>query len=152
MSPIILACLRLHITLYVSQFNADPKKRPQSSSVPTIISKGDNVMLVAGASGGSHIVSATLQTILHVIERGMSAQDAVNHPRMHHQLIPNSVFLEANSSRETNEFLKSKGHETFLANVTVSGVSIVSNENGILVPAGDPRKGGAGSVFEMRNF
>ena len=39
----------------------EPGKRPLSSCTPTIIEKNGKVELVVGGSGGSHIITITLQ-------------------------------------------------------------------------------------------
>ena len=49
---------------------------------------------VAGASGGPHIISGTLQVLSNVLLRGRSAADAVTEPRMHHQFLPNVAYAE----------------------------------------------------------
>ncbi|KAI8896724.1 gamma-glutamyltranspeptidase, partial [Globomyces pollinis-pini] len=68
-----------------------PRKRPLSSSVPTIIQKDGSVVAVLGASGGSHISTSTLQVLVRMLDMNMDADDAVSSPRIHHQLLPNKV-------------------------------------------------------------
>ena len=47
-----------------------PNKRPQSSTVPTIIERNGSVVLAVGAAGGSRIPTATAQvnfeTVVHL--------------------------------------------------------------------------------------
>lgn len=73
-----------------------PGKRPLSSMSPTIVldHRGD-VEVVAGASGGPRIISATLQVVLGVVMFQMDAQDAVDAPRIHHQWQPDVMEVEA---------------------------------------------------------
>ncbi|MGH6631040.1 MAG: gamma-glutamyltransferase, partial [Burkholderiales bacterium] len=54
-----------------------PKKRPLSSMTPTVILEGDKPALVVGAAGGPRIISATLQTILNVLDFHMPVKEAV---------------------------------------------------------------------------
>ncbi len=73
----------------------EPGKRPLSSMSPTIVLDADGaVEIVAGASGGPRIITGTLQVILHVIDFGMDAAGAVEHPRLHHQWRPDVLQLE----------------------------------------------------------
>jgi gamma-glutamyltranspeptidase/glutathione hydrolase len=65
-----------------------PNKRMLSSMSPTILLKNNNVQLVTGSPGGTTIISSVYQSILNAIEFNMSAEDAVNTPRFHHQLLP----------------------------------------------------------------
>lgn len=101
-----------------------PRKRPLSSMTPTIIldHRGD-VQMVAGASGGPRIISATLQVILRVILFGQSAQDAVNAPRLHHQWSPNVVYLEENPKplEDTLRGLRDRGQ---IVQVTDRGAAV----------------------------
>ncbi|MDX7568725.1 gamma-glutamyltransferase, partial [Serratia marcescens] len=71
-----------------------PLKRPLSSMSPTIVTKDGKPFLVLGSPGGSRIISITLQTALNIIEFGMSPQEAVNSPRIHHQWLPDEVYYE----------------------------------------------------------
>ena len=52
-----------------------PRKRPLSSMSPTIVLQGDRAELVVGAAGGPRIISATLQTILNVLDFRMPVSE-----------------------------------------------------------------------------
>ena len=71
-----------------------PGKTPLSSMSPTILSKDGRLVMVTGSPGGSRIITITLETIINVIDHGMTIQDAVDAPRLHHQYQPDSVDLE----------------------------------------------------------
>ncbi len=71
-----------------------PGKRPLSSMAPTIMLKDGAVEMVLGSPGGPRIITATLETILNVIDYGMNAQEAVDAPRLHHQWQPDVLFAE----------------------------------------------------------
>ena len=60
-----------------------PGKRPLSSMAPTIVLKDGKVAMVLGSPGGPRIITATLETILNMIDYGMNAQEAVSAPRIH---------------------------------------------------------------------
>jgi gamma-glutamyltranspeptidase/glutathione hydrolase len=81
--------------LMQSEANAiAPGKRPLSSMAPTILLKNGSVEMVVGSPGGPRIITATLETILNVIDYGMDAQQAVDAPRIHHQWLPDTLFVE----------------------------------------------------------
>ncbi|KAI8909590.1 gamma-glutamyltranspeptidase [Gorgonomyces haynaldii] len=126
-----------------------PHKRPLSSSVPTIVEEDGQVLVVAGASGGSQIITATVQVILGVLDLGLTALQAVDAPRMHHQLLPHFVTMENTFSSEKEEFLRDRGHQIMRLppGVTVTGVAAISNKNGLLVAGGDKRKDGFGAAY-----
>lgn len=47
-----------------------------------------------GASGGMHIPTGVIQTLVNILSFGDSLEDAVERPRVHHQLYPNELELE----------------------------------------------------------
>ena len=58
-----------------------PGKKRLTGACPAILYKDDAPFMVLGAPGGAWIVSAVLQTILNVVDHGMSALEAVSAPR-----------------------------------------------------------------------
>ena len=62
--------------------------------VPTIILRDGKLFMTAGAPGGSRIPTAVLQVILNVLDFHMNVQDAVDAPRIHHQLLPPDTLFE----------------------------------------------------------
>lgn len=72
-----------------------PGKRPLSSMTPTIVlDEQGRVEMIAGASGGPRIISATLQVLLAMLVGGKDAQAAVSLGRIHHQWQPDRVLAE----------------------------------------------------------
>jgi gamma-glutamyltranspeptidase / glutathione hydrolase len=89
-----------------------PNKRPLSSMSPTIITKNGKVFMVLGSPGGSRIITIVLQVIMNVIDYGMTPQEAVDAPRIHHQGLPIDVFYERFSlSPDTLKILTDKGYK-----------------------------------------
>lgn len=88
-----------------------PGKRPLSSMCPAIIlDENQNVVQVTGGTGGSQITSALAFATIHNIMLGMPIHEAVDVPRLHHQLIPNAVQYEPDCSQEILDGLVAKGH------------------------------------------
>jgi gamma-glutamyltranspeptidase/glutathione hydrolase len=71
-----------------------PGKRPLSSMTPTIVLKGGKPVLVVGTPGGSRIITTVLEIIVNVIDHGMTLQEAVDAPRIHHQWLPDTLAGE----------------------------------------------------------
>ncbi len=89
-----------------------PGKTPLSSMSPTIVTKDGKVVMVVGTPGGSRIITATLLTILNVIDYGMNIQEAVDAPRFHQQWMPETTNLENYAvSPDTRKILESWGHK-----------------------------------------
>lgn len=72
-----------------------PGKRPLSSMSPTIIMHNNLPYLVVGGSGGPRIITSTLQAIVNVVDWGDVLGDALSAPRIHHQLVPNVLWMES---------------------------------------------------------
>jgi gamma-glutamyltranspeptidase/glutathione hydrolase len=71
-----------------------PGKRPLSAMSPTIVMKGNQLVMVLGSPGGPRIITSTLQTILNVLDYDMNIQEAVDAPRFHHQWLPDVIYTE----------------------------------------------------------
>ncbi|KTC62690.1 gamma-glutamyltranspeptidase [Pseudomonas fluorescens ABAC62] len=89
-----------------------PGKAPLSSMSPTIVTKDGKAVMVVGTPGGSRIITATLLTILNVIDYKMNIQEAVDAPRFHQQWMPETTNLETFAvSPDTQKILESWGHK-----------------------------------------
>jgi gamma-glutamyltranspeptidase/glutathione hydrolase len=116
-----------------------PRKRPLSSMSPTIILRGERPELIVGAAGGPRIISATLQTILNVIDFRMPVDKAVAAPRIHHQWLPERLDVEPDLSQEAKRSLERRGHA--LRETKVIGVvQAIVAARGRVSGAADPRK------------
>ena len=104
-------------------------KRPLSSMCPTIVEsrEGGRPLLVLGSPGGATIISSVLQTIVHVIDDGMSLQEAVDAPRIHHQWLPDTILHEPRAlPADVAAGLTARGHtltqRDFIGNVCAIGL------------------------------
>jgi gamma-glutamyltranspeptidase/glutathione hydrolase len=52
-----------------------------------------------------------LQSLINVIDFGMSANDAVNKPKFHHQWLPDEVFVEKTFDETTRKALTPMGYK-----------------------------------------
>ena len=89
-----------------------PGKRPLSSMSPTIVSQGDQPVMVVGTPGGSRIITAVLHTIFNVVDYGMTVMEAIDAPRFHQQWLPEATNLERFAvSPDTHKLLEAMGHQ-----------------------------------------
>ncbi len=89
-----------------------PEKRMLSSMTPTILEKEGKLKMVVGTPGGSTIITSVFQTIMNVIDHGMSMQEAVNAKRVHSQWLPDQILVEENGIDErVLQDLRDIGHK-----------------------------------------
>lgn len=95
-----------------SQANAiAPNKRMLSSMTPTILERDGKLFMVVGTPGGSTIMTSVFQTVLNVVEHGMTMQQAVNALKFHHQWLPDKTIFENGAFTEaTKQALISRGY------------------------------------------
>ncbi len=124
-------------------------KRPLSSMTPTLILSEGEPFISVGASGGPKIITATLQTILNVVDFGADIQDAINAPRVHHQWKPDALFIDPDVSPDCAVSLYNMGHRVVRRWVGsgVQGV-MIDLETGIMYGGADPRSGGSAAGVE----
>ncbi|VVN96874.1 gamma-glutamyltransferase [Pseudomonas fluorescens] len=128
-----------------------PGKAPLSSMSPTIVTKDGKTVMVLGTPGGSRIITATLLTMLNVIDYGMNIQEAVDAPRFHQQWMPEETNLETFAvSPDTQKILESWGQKftgpqdaNHLAAILVGAPSLGGKPVGKnrYYGANDPRRG-----------
>ncbi len=95
-----------------AQNRIEPGKRSLSSMTPTIVLRDGKPWMVVGTPGGSRIITATLLTLLNVIDYGMDIQEAVDAPRIHQQWLPDATLVETRAlSPDTRAILESMGHK-----------------------------------------
>ena len=88
-----------------------PGKRMLSSMTPTLVLKNDKPFLVVGTPGGTTIPTSVFQTIVNVIDFGLSTEDAVNKPKFHHQWLPDQIEIEKSFPYPVREALQKMGYK-----------------------------------------
>lgn len=88
----------------------EPGKRMLSCMTPTIVTKNGRAWLVTGSPGGSRIITTTLQILLNTIDHGMNVREATDAKRIHHQWMPDELYVERGFNPDTAAQLKKLGH------------------------------------------
>ncbi len=115
-------------------------RRMPSMMAPSVVTRAGEVELVLGSAGSNRIRSALLQTIVGVVDHGMSAAEAVGAPRVHYE--EGVVYAEPGIPPRV---LAAPGREVVAfhaLNLFFGGVQAVQRRDGELLGAGDPRRGG----------
>jgi gamma-glutamyltranspeptidase/glutathione hydrolase len=122
-----------------------PGKRPLSSMTPIIVRAAGKPTIVAGGSGGPLIISATLQTVIGILDFGLDPAAAIAAPRIHQQWAPPALITETELPTATATDLTARGHT--IRRLPFSGaVSVVVARDGKLIAAGDRRKEGGSAA------
>lgn len=87
-----------------------PGKRMLSSMTPTIVLKNNKPFIVVGSPGGTTIPTTVFQTLIDLLEFGMTPTDAVNKPKFHHQWLPDRIDVEPNFPEATIRLLEEMGY------------------------------------------
>jgi gamma-glutamyltranspeptidase/glutathione hydrolase len=87
-----------------------PGKRMLSSMSPALVLDKGNVFLVVGTPGGTTITTSVFQTIVDILDFGLSTEDAVNKPKFHHQWLPDEIFVESAFPKAIRDSLTAMGY------------------------------------------
>jgi len=116
-----------------------PKKTPLASMSPTIVTRNGKPFMIIGSPGGSRIITITLEAIVNVIDHGMDIQQAIDAPRIHHQWLPDTIYVERfGLSPDTLKLLAGMGYHLDIsekswgqaAGILVGGKSLAEIEKG----------------------
>lgn len=88
-----------------------PGKRMLSSMTPTIVLKDNQPFIIAGTPGGTTIPTSVFQTIVNIIDFGLSTDDAVNKPKFHHQWLPDELNIETGFPENVAQQLEAMGYK-----------------------------------------
>ncbi len=122
----------------------EPHKRMISSQTPTIVTKDGKPFLVLGADGSGRIITAVLQTIVNVIDHGMTIDEAVRAPRIHHQWLPDRIEYEVESDGgippEVVATLEALGHQVMPRKHGNVHALMIAPETGRITGIAEPRR------------
>jgi len=129
-----------------------PGKRPMSSMSTTVVTDDDGrVVAVAGASGGTKIITAVAQTLLRVLYLGQNVKEAVDSRRFHHQLFPMNLLYEDGITTWLRDAMIHYGHNMTYSKFRAGGSAVqaiyVDPKTGKIQANADFRKRGAVDGF-----
>ncbi|MGB4772778.1 MAG: gamma-glutamyltransferase [Chitinophagaceae bacterium] len=88
-----------------------PNKRMLSSMTPSIVLKNKKPYIVVGTPGGTTITTNVFLSIINILEFNLSAVDAVNMPKFHHQWKPDEILVERDMPQATVDALQKMGYK-----------------------------------------
>ncbi|MDQ3302807.1 MAG: gamma-glutamyltransferase, partial [Actinomycetota bacterium] len=123
-----------------------PGKRPIHTIIPGLATKDGALWSVFGNMGGPMQPQGHFQVLSNIIDHGMNAQEAVDHPRHFHDHDSNNLLVEGRVPPSEIDKLRSLGHEVELGSsyvVPVGGAQLIRvHEDGVRSCGSDPRKDG----------
>ena len=125
-----------------------PEQRMLSSMTPTIVAKNGVPLFATGTPGGKTIINTTMQTILNIIDHGMTIAESIEAPRIHHQWLPDvTTFEKLGISPDTKKEYESYGHKIRVRNTIGSAMGVYRDpETGIISGAADSRAEDGGAA------
>jgi gamma-glutamyltranspeptidase/glutathione hydrolase len=118
-----------------------PEQRMLSSMTPTIVARDGVPVFATGTPGGKTIINTTMQTILNVIDHGMTIGEAIEAPRIHHQWLPDRTLMERRGiSPDTLKLYEDLGHTVRHTDTIGSAMGVYyDRSNGVFIGAADSR-------------
>ncbi|ELU09505.1 hypothetical protein CAPTEDRAFT_3766 [Capitella teleta] len=121
-----------------------PGKMPLSSMSPSLVfNQHGDAELLAGASGGSKIISATAQVIMNNLWFKMSPIASADQPRLHHQLVRDIIYYEPSFEKAILDGLREKEHTVQEMIGYAEFLKIPMEDLFCLQAVADGRKGGS---------
>lgn len=127
-----------------------PGRRMTSMMSPSVLLDGER-QVALGAAGSNRLRSAILQTVMNVVEHGMTPAEAVARPRIHPE--GEGVDVEGGVPDDAIHELERSGYALRRwsdLNLFFGGVNLVSREGDRFDGAGDPRRGGHAALADAR--
>ena len=138
-----------------------PGKRVRHTMNPVLVTKGGKAVLVCGTPGADTQVQTNLQLVTHMLDFGMSPQEAVEAPRWRSLQNPmestvphtceDALQLEGRFPQEVRQGLAAKGHDLrILADWGGPGSAQaiqLDPDTGVLTGGSDPRHDGYAVAF-----
>lgn len=123
------------------QNRIEPSKRPRSSMAPTMVfDENGEIILAVGSPGGSRIIGYVAQTLVGVLDWGMSLQEAVAMP--HYVNRNGDLDLEDNTElTPLKDVMAARGYGVNLRDLN-SGLHGVQVDGTVLRSGVDPRREG----------
>ena len=123
--------------------NPAGRRMPSMMAPTAVLGPDGTVQLVVGSAGSNRIRSAILQVILNVVDHGMTAEEAIAAPRIHHEA--GVVYAEPGIDVQALEATDREVVAFRASNLFFGGAQAINRDpsSGIVSGAGDPRRGGA---------
>lgn len=111
---------------------------------PTLVSRDGELLLVLGSPGGDTIPSTVVQVLRHLVDHGMTLDQAVDAPRLHHGFVPDELRFEKARPvpKPILRQLEALGHRVSKKTQPMGDANSIVLLGGVAYGYADPREGG----------
>ena len=116
---------------------------------PTMLLRDGEVAMVIGTPGGSTIFTSVFQTIVNILDFGMTPEDAVGATRFHHQLLPPDLVTYSPLRplpQETISALGDRGYRAEPHFFPFGDLQVIVQSGDEIQAASDPRRRGESRI------
>lgn len=123
-----------------------PQKRMLSSMTPSMVLNENKIVMITGSPGGTTIISSVYESILNALVFGMTAQETVDSPRFHHQLLPkDQIRFHPGFAPEVLAQLEAMGYK--INESRFGDMHVILNRNGLIEAGSEASGRGKSMVF-----
>jgi gamma-glutamyltranspeptidase/glutathione hydrolase len=121
-----------------------PGRHMTTSMSPALVLANGNPVLVVGSPGGDTIPNTVVRVIRNSIDYGMTLEDAVDAPRIHHGMVPDEIRYEGTRAppKAVLAELRLLGHRVSKPTRSIGDANSIAIVDGIPYGYADPREGG----------
>jgi gamma-glutamyltranspeptidase/glutathione hydrolase len=118
--------------------------RTVSSMAPTLLSSRGKLVAVLGSPGGDTIPSTVAQVLRNLVDAGMTLDDAVDAPRVHHGFAPDEMRYERRRPppKSVLDELVRRGHHLSKKRIPMGDANDIVIADDVAYGYADPREGG----------
>jgi gamma-glutamyltranspeptidase/glutathione hydrolase len=108
-----------------------------------MVIKDGKTFLITGSPGGRTIINTVLNVLINVIDFRMAVRESVDASRMHHQWMPDCLYLEEGIPGDLSEELKTIGYTLKQRRQGDAHTIFIDPKTGLYYGAADKRRMGS---------
>jgi gamma-glutamyltranspeptidase/glutathione hydrolase len=129
-----------------------PDRHMTTSMSPALLLANGETVMVLGSPGGDTIPNTVVRVLRNVVDYGMTVEDAVDAPRIHHGFVPDEIRYEGSRPVPGAVLaeLRRMGHKTAKPTGSIGDANVIVIVDGAAYGYADPREGGLALAAKQR--